>query len=103
MDMKQDEAFDDVEKQLEQLQHVEPISVATSEDESESEKSFKIKYNHMVTADGRKKIVAEVVKIDKVKYTHKVTADGRRKIMAEVVRIVKKTKENGSQKEQLVD
>ena len=71
--MQQDETFDDVEKQLEQLQHLQTIDIPLSDDESEMEKSAKIKYTHTVKADGRRRIMAEVVRI--VKKTEHNNAD----------------------------
>lgn len=73
----QDETFDDVEMQLQQLQHMQMIDLPPSEDESEEEKSVKIKYTNTVTADGRKKIMAEVVRI--VRKTNNVADDDAQK------------------------
>lgn len=73
----QDETFDDVEMQLQQLQHMQMIDLPPSEDESEEEKSVKIKYTNTITADGRKKIMAEVVRI--VRKTDNVADDDAQK------------------------
>jgi len=56
---------------------MQTIDLPPSEDESEEEKSVKIKYTHTVTADGRKKIMAEVVRI--VRKTDNVAEDDAQK------------------------